>query len=114
MKRFINFSLRVKIYEEQNMRIFICEELIDNLESNINKIENIQSKIDMDNYEAYFIYTFALFESSLCEAMRHMLNAFPEKINSEKQLSLLANDIYTNVFSPQEIFETLVENIIKK
>jgi len=70
------------------MRIFICEELINNLEFNINKIKKIQSKIDMDNYEAYFIYTFALFESALCEAIRHILSAFPEKIKSEKQLTL--------------------------
>lgn len=96
------------------MRIFICEELINNLESNINKIKEIQSKIDLDNYEAYFIYTFALFESALCEAIRHIINAFPEKINSEKQLSLSNNDIYTNVFSPQEIFKALVENEIRK
>lgn len=96
------------------MRIFICEELINNLEFNINKIKKIQSKIDMDNYEAYFIYTFALFESALCEAIRHILSAFPEKINSEKQLTLSAKDIYTNIFSPQEIFETLIENEIQK
>lgn len=96
------------------MRIFICEELINNLESNINKIKTIQSKINMDNYEAYFIYTFALFESALCEAIRHILSAFPEKINSEKQLPISAKDIYTNLFSTQEIFETLVENEIKK
>lgn len=96
------------------MRIFICEELIKNLESNTDKIKKIQSKIDLDNYEAYFIYAFALFESALCEAIRHILSAFPEKINGEKQLSLSAKEIYTNIFSPQEIFETLVENEIKK
>lgn len=96
------------------MRIFICEELINNLESNISKIKKIQSKIDRDNYEAYFIYTFALFESALCEAIRHIFRAFPEKINSEKQLPLTVKDIYINEFSSRNIFETLVENEIKK
>lgn len=75
------------------MRIFICEELINNLELNINKIKEIQDKIKLENYEAYFIYAFALFESCLSEAMRHMLKAFPEKINSEKQPSLTVKDI---------------------
>ena len=96
------------------MRIFICEELINNLESNINKIKKIESMIDKNNGEAYFIYAFALFESALFEAIRHMFRAFPEKINSKKQLILSAEEIYSNIFSPQDIFETLVENEIKK
>jgi len=96
------------------MRIFICEELINNLESNINKIKEIQYKIDSENYEAYFIYAFALFESGFSETMRHMLKAFPERINSEKQPSLTVKDIYDNIFFPQEIFDILVETEIKK
>jgi hypothetical protein len=74
------------------MRIFICEELINNIESNINKIKKIPTNIDKDNYEAYFIYAFALFESALSEAVRHILRSFPEKINSEKKL-FLSKDI---------------------
>jgi len=96
------------------MRIFICEELINNLESNINKIKEIQYKLDSENYEAYFIYAFALFESGLSEIMKHILKAFPEKMNSEKQPSLTVKDIYSNIFFPQEIFDILVENEIKK
>lgn len=96
------------------MRIFICEELINDLKSNIEKIKEIQFKIEIDNYEAYFIYTFALFESAFCEAIRHIINSFPEKISNEKPLSISAKDIHTNVFSPQEIFKILVENEIKK
>lgn len=104
-----------KVYEEQYiMRIFICEELINNIESNINKIKKIPTNIDKDNYEAYFIYAFALFESALSEAIRHILRSFPEKINSEKNLLLSAKDIYTNMFSPQKNLETLVENEIRK
>jgi len=74
----------------------------------------MQSKIDGDNYEAYFIYTFALFESALSEVMRHMLSAFPEKINNEKQLSLSTDVIYNNIFSPQAIFSTLINSEMKK
>lgn len=96
------------------MRIFICEELVNNLESNISRIKKIQPNIDANNYEAYFIYAFALFESAFCEAIRHILGAFPEKINREKHLPLSAEDICNNLFSPQEIFETLIENQIRK
>ncbi len=32
------------------MRIFICEELINYLKSNIEKIKEIQFKIEVDNY----------------------------------------------------------------
>lgn len=96
------------------MRIFICEELVNNLESNISRIKKVQPDIDANNYEAYFIYAFALFESAFCEAIRHILGAFPEKINSEKYLSLSAEDICNNLFSPQGIFETLIENQIGK
>ena len=96
------------------MRIFICEELINNLGANINKIKEIQPKVDRDNYEAYFIYAFALFESALCEAMRHMLSAFPEKISSEKQFPLSNDVIYNNMFSPQAILSMLIDSEIKK
>lgn len=96
------------------MRIFICEELINNLKANISKIKKMQPKIDRDNFEAYFIYTFALFESTLCEAMRHMLCAFPEKISNEKQLPFSTDVIYSNMFSPQAILSTLIDGEIKK
>lgn len=96
------------------MRIFICEELINNLKANISKIKIMQPKIDSDNFEAYFIYTFALFESALCEAMRHMLSAFPEKISNEKQLSFSTDVIYGNMFSPQAILSTIIDGEIKK
>ena len=96
------------------MRVFICEELITNLEANISKIKETLSKIDRDNYEAYLIYDFALFESAFCEAMRHILSAFPEKISNEKQLSLPTNVIYNNIFSPQVILSSLIDCEIKK
>ncbi|WP_313162648.1 hypothetical protein [Sedimentibacter sp.] len=96
------------------MRIFICEELVNNLESSINRIKKIQMNVDANNYEAYFIYAFALFESAFCGAIRHILGAFPEKINREKYLSLSSEDICNNLFAPQVIFETLIENEIRK
>lgn len=96
------------------MRIFICKELINNLDANIGKIKEIQPKVDKYNYEAYFIFAFALFESALCEAMRHMLSAFPEKINSEKQFTLSSDVLYKNMFSPQMILSSLIDSEIKK
>lgn len=96
------------------MRIFICGELIKNLQANINKIETVCHEINSRNYEAYFIYVFALFEGAVCEAIRHILTSFPEKISNEKQLSFPAEVIYKNTFSPMHILDTLVYGEIKK
>jgi len=99
------------------MRVFICEELIYSIEENIRKIKLIQSKMNIENsdiifFEAYFIYVYAIFESSYCEAMRRMLNAFPEKISGEKQLPLTTKDIYDE-YSQYEIITILVEKVIR-
>jgi hypothetical protein len=95
------------------MRIFVCDELINNLKINIVKIEEAYNQIGEKNHEAFFIYTFALFESAICEVMRHILIAFPEKISSEKYPKLKLRDIYDNISSPQYILYTLVDMEIK-
>lgn len=65
------------------MRIFICDELLQNIYKNISEIENYYCNIDVFNSKPYFIYCFSLFESALTEALRHFLHAFPEKSNGE-------------------------------
>lgn len=95
------------------MRIFVCGELMKNLKVNIEKIEEAYKQANDKNYEAFFIYTFALFESAVCESMRHILIAFPEKIPSEKYPKLKLKDIYSNISSPQYILYTLVNAEIK-
>lgn len=96
------------------MRIFICEELIKNLKINMDKIRQLQNNIDSENYEANLIYSFALFESAICETIRHILSSFPEKINNQKQLYISAETIYNNAFSPQNILNSLVSDEIIK
>ncbi|GEN89783.1 hypothetical protein [Oceanobacillus sojae] len=96
------------------MRVFVCEEMIHNIEVNIDKIKNIQSKFDEVNYEAYYIYAFALFESAVCEAIRHVLTSFPEKIRKNLELKISTNVIYNNIYSPRLILAELIENEIKK
>lgn len=91
----------------------MCEELVKNLKANIEKIDEAYRQIEEKNYEAFFIYTFALFESAICEVMRHILIAFPEKISSEKNPKLKLRDIYNNISSPQYILYTLVDMEIK-
>lgn len=97
------------------MRIFVCKELIENLKVNINKIEEINVKVNDKKYEAeaFFIYAFALFESAICESIRHILTVFPEKISSEKNSKLKLKDIYNNISTPQYILHALVEAEIK-
>lgn len=95
------------------MRVFVCEELIKNLKSNVEKIEEACKHLEENNYEAFYIYTFALFESAVCESIRHILIAFPEKISSEKYPKLKLKDIYDNISSPQYILYTLVDMEIK-
>lgn len=94
------------------MRIFVCRELIKNLVANIEKIEETHRQIRENNYEAFFIYTYALFESAICESMRHVLTAFPEKISNEKYPKLKSKDIYDNLFSPQYLLYSLVDTEI--
>jgi hypothetical protein len=70
------------------MRILVCEELINDLRVNIGKIKDMSVHLKKNNFEAFFVYSFALFESSICEALRRILASFPEKLSDEKQPKL--------------------------
>jgi len=95
------------------MRIFVCEALLENLNVNIIKIQEAFNEVNNKNYEAFFIYSFGLFESAVCEIIRHILTIFPEKILREKFPKLKLVDIYNNISSPQYILYTLVDAEVK-
>jgi len=95
------------------LRIFVCEELLKNLEVNMVKIKNSLNQIDEENKEAFYIYNFALFESAICEVIRHILISFPEKMSDKKEVKLKMSDIYSNVFTPNYIIFELVNAEIK-
>lgn len=95
------------------MRILVCEELINDLRVNIEKIKDMSVKLDKSNYEAFFVYSFALFESSICEASRRILAAFPEKLSDEKQPKLKNSDIFNNIYSTNYMLDTIIDAEIK-
>lgn len=95
------------------MRIFVCEELIDDLRVNIEKIKDMFRQLDEKNYEAFFVYSFSLFESSICEVIRRILVAFPEKLSDGKQLKLKKTDILNNIYSPNYILYSIIDTEIK-
>lgn len=90
------------------MRLFVSEVLLENLNSNIKKIEKIYKRVDDSNSEAFFIYSFALFESAICESIRHILAAFPEKIKGDAYPKLKTNEVIDNLFLPQKILDKLI------
>ncbi|WP_339181047.1 hypothetical protein [Oceanobacillus sp. FSL W7-1293] len=96
------------------MRIFVCEELIHNIKVNLNEIKSIQANLDQVNYKAYYIYAFALFESSICEAIRHILASFPEKIRKNQQLNNFTELVYNNLYSPISILAEVIKKEIEK
>jgi hypothetical protein len=95
------------------MRVFICQELIDDLRVNIEKVKDMYRQLDEKNYEALFVYSFALFESSICEVIRRILAAFPEKLSDEKQPKLKNSDIYNNIYSSNYILYSIIDAEIK-
>lgn len=95
------------------MRILVCEELTNDLKVNIEKIKDMSAQLDKNNYEAFFVYSFALFESSICEALRRILAAFPEKLSDEKQPKLKNSDIFNNIYSSSYILDTIINAEIK-
>ncbi|MCM3761771.1 hypothetical protein M3212_13415 [Alkalihalobacillus oceani] len=95
------------------MRILVCEELTNDLRVNIEKIKDMSEQLEKNNYEAFFVYSFALFESSICEALRRILAAFPEKLTDEKQPKLKNSDIFNNMYSSNYILETIINAEIK-
>jgi hypothetical protein len=95
------------------MRILVCEELINDLRVNIEKIKDMSVQLKKNNYEAFFVYSFALFESSICEALRRILDAFPEKLSDEKQPKLKNSDIFNNIYSSNYILDTIINAEIK-
>lgn len=95
------------------MRVLVCEELINDLRVNIDKIEDMARKLDRNNYEAFFVYSFALFESGICEAIRRLLAAFPEKLSDDKQPRIRYSDVFSNLFSPNHLLYTIINAEIK-
>lgn len=106
------FTILIKGSEER-MRILVCEELINDLKVNIKKINDMSLQLDDNNYEAFFVYSFALFESGICEVLRRILAAFPEKLSDEKQPKLKHSDIFDNIYSPNFIIDTIINAEIK-
>ena len=72
---------------EGNMRRFVCNELIDVL-LKVNELieENIKQSAK-ESIKSQYIYTYALFESAITEALRVFLMGFPLKINKNKAVS---------------------------
>ncbi|MFF2093329.1 hypothetical protein [Paenibacillus sp. NPDC058174] len=95
------------------MRVFVCEELINDLRVNFEKINDMFGQMNKQNYEAFFVYSFALFESSICEVVRRILAAFPEKLSDEKQPKLKYSDIINNIYSSNYILYSIIEAEIK-
>lgn len=95
------------------MRILVCEELVNDLRENIEKINEMSLQLEKNNYEAFFVYSFALFESSICEALRRILAAFPEKLSDEKQPKLKYSVIFNNIYSSNYIIDTIINAEIK-
>jgi hypothetical protein len=95
------------------MRILVCEELINELRVNVVRIKEMIIQLNQNNYEAFFVYSFALFESSICEAIRRILVAFPEKLSDEKQPKLKNSDIFNNIYSSNYILDIIINAEIK-
>lgn len=95
------------------MRVFVCEELINDLRANFEKIKEMFEQLNKQNYEAFFVYSFALFESSICEILRRILAAFPEKLSDEKQPKLKYSDIFKNIYSSNYILYSIIDAEIK-
>lgn len=70
-------------------------------------------QLEKNNYEAFFVYSFALFESSICEALRRILAAFPEKLSDEKQSKLKYSEIFDNIYSINYIVDPIIDTEIR-
>lgn len=95
------------------LQLFICEVLINNLEKNIEKIEDSIDNINEKNYEAFYIYNYSLFESAICEVLRHLFNGFPMMLPDSKEVKIKFSDIYNNLFKGNYMLKQVVNEEIR-
>lgn len=65
---------------DKQPRILIIDELLSDLDSNINEMQNYVNRLDENNYKCFFIYIYSLFEGAMWQLAKSILYAFPEKL----------------------------------
>lgn len=86
------------------MRIFISEKMVRPIYKNLDKMKSLINNIDDRDYEARYIYSFALFESAICGAVGNILMAFPEK---GKKIPQHISQVYRDLLYPPMLHDIL-------
>lgn len=81
-------------------RVFICKENLNQLECGIAEITYNANMMNVMTMKANYIYSFALFESTLTSTLRNYFVGFPEKLDKNIMISkktLLSSHLTDNV-----------------
>ena len=81
-------------------RVFICKENLNQLERGIAEITYNANMMNVMTMKANYIYSFALFESTLTSTLRNYFVGFPEKLDKNIMISkktLLSSHLTDNV-----------------
>lgn len=93
--------------------MLIKDELLYSLNDCKYRIENLLNLIDENNYEAFFIYSFSIFESAILYINRYILITFPKKIDKKFDINAIKSDMINNPYDKNNI-ELLVESYLNK
>ena len=93
--------------------MLIKDELLSSLKDSKHRIEELIKIIDDNNCEAFFIYSYSIFESTILNVNRVMLISFPQKIDKKFDINELKRSMIENPYDRNNI-ELLVERYLNK
>lgn len=87
------------------VRFFVCEDIVKFVDSLQNELREVVSDINEKNKNAYFIYSYSVFESVITEILRYYFVAFPEKL--DKTISIDKEIIINNSITNELLIEII-------
>lgn len=95
--------------DRRRYELLIKDELVENLFDSKKRIIKLLANMGEDNYEAFYLYSFSIFESVLLDIVKTILIAFPEKIDKTHDINVIRNGLYENPYERNHL-EVIVES----
>lgn len=95
-----------------NVEFFICKDIIQLINEKQHEIVDMISNAEKQSSKALFVYSYAIFESTITEILRYYLYAFPEKI--DKRCFEIEKDELIATPITYDILQGIVDRYIRK
>lgn len=90
---------------------FVCEDISSAVCSTNHKLDSIVGEIKKSNIKPYFIYAYAVFESTITEIIRYYLKAFPYKIDNNITVN---KEVLINKSRTKDVLSVMIEQNIRR